>query len=254
MHEYIVMSLNLLTDHAPSFLYTPFSKRIKAIQEMIRNYDPDMIGLQELTPSMFPDLSVLFQTYGIFGDSRHSLIGNEYCSILYKKDRFELVGGKTLWLSPTPELPRSKFLKSQFPRIVTYAYLKDETTDEIFTVFNTHLDSNFASIRSLQAEVLASIIVEREKGDFSILTGDFNSTSKEDALSILYKTGMKDLVEDRIGSTLRGKLGSLRMHELPIDHVFVSRNITVTNVKKITDSYEGIYPSDHYPVICYINV
>lgn len=254
MHEYVVMSLNLLTDSAPKWIYPSFSHRSKAIHQMIHTYDPDIIGLQELTKNMFPHFKESFQTYGIFGDSRHSLIGDEYCSILYKKDQFELLGGKTLWLSSTPEIQSSKFKKSQFPRIVTYAYLKDKRNDHIFTVFNTHLDANLRSVRSLQAEVLSSIILEKEKGDFTILTGDFNSTSREDALSILAKTSMKDLVSDTIGSTLRGQIGSMRMHQLPIDHIFVTRNIMASNVKKITESDAGVHPTDHYPVIAYLNL
>lgn len=254
MNEYVVMSLNLLSDHMPSFLYTPFDQRITAIDRMIQMYDPDIIGVQELTKTMFPCLKEIFKTYNVFGDARHSLVNNEYCSILYKKDKFELLGGKTLWLSNTPEIQSSKFKKSQFPRIVTYIYLKDKETDHIFTCFNTHLDANLSSVRALQAEVLSSIILEKEKGDFTILSGDMNSTSREDALSILHKTGMKDLVSDTLGSTLRGRIGSMRMHQLPIDHVFVTRNIMASNIKKITDSYEGIFPSDHYPVIAYLNL
>ena len=83
-----IMSLNLLTSGARLPGNPPFSIRIHAIQSMLQEYDPDIIGVQELTAGMFPYMSNILERYEIFGDSRHSLVSNEYSSILFKKDRY----------------------------------------------------------------------------------------------------------------------------------------------------------------------
>lgn len=245
---YTIMSLNLLTSGVRLPGNPPFYKRITSINKLLQQYQPDIIGVQELTNDMFIYMSDIYKTYNIFGDSRHSHVSDEYSSILYNKEKFTLIDAKTLWLSQTPEKEGSKFLLSQFPRIVTYVHVKDISTNTDFTVFNTHLDNNLAHIRTKQAIVLKKIIQTYAKGEFTILTGDFNCTSKSIALNIL-QSELTDTIDDSIGSTLRGSVGSFIQRHLPIDHILISNNLQATDAKKIQTSYNGIYPTDHYPVI-----
>jgi hypothetical protein len=76
MKEYAIMTLNLMTDHLILNGNASFVKRASAITAMIKELHPDLIGVQELTRTMFPYLQEVFADYGIFGDSRHSLIGS----------------------------------------------------------------------------------------------------------------------------------------------------------------------------------
>lgn len=251
MNSFKIMSLNLLTSGANIPGNPPFNIRITAIKSMLEEYTPDIIGVQELTDSMFPYLKDILNKYAIFGESRHSLLSDEYSSILFNKDKYELIEGKTLWLSDTVTKKGSKYLLSQFPRIVTYVYLKDKLTNKTFTVFNTHLDANFPFIRTKQAIILSKIIHKYQQGDFTLLCGDFNCTRLSPALRILSKR-LKDLSYDEMGSTLRGNVGSLLYKHLPIDHIFISDNLSIDEVNKITSSYNTIYPTDHYPVIANI--
>lgn len=252
MKEYSILTLNMMTDTLIPHGGLKFSRRGPAIAEMIQQLHPDLIGVQELTRTMYPYMQDIFKEYGIFGDSRHSMTNDEYSSILYRKDKFELIGGSTLWLSQTPEKPGSKLLRSVCPRIVTFGYLKDKETDDFFTFANTHLDYGLASVRNQQAEILAKILMERQKGSFLFVTGDFNTTSESDALHIFQKVHLTDVVKNDLGSTLRGPLGSIRQHHHPIDHIYISRGLSVMNVKKIRSRYQGVFPTDHYPVIAYI--
>ena len=248
MNSFKIMSLNLLTSGANIPSNPPFNIRIKAISSMLEEYTPDIIGVQELTDSMFPYLKDILNKYSIFGESRHSLLSDEYSSILFNKDKYELIEGKTLWLSDTVTKKGSKYLLSQFPRIVTYVYLKDKLTNKTFTVFNTHLDANFPFVRTKQAIILSKIIHKYQQGDFTLLCGDFNCTRLSPALRLLNKR-LKDLSYDEMGSTLRGNVGSFLYKHLPIDHIFISDNLSIDEVNKITSSYNTIYPTDHYPVI-----
>lgn len=251
-NTYTIMSLNLLTSGVRLPGNPPFYKRITSINKMIQEYKPDIIGVQELTKDMMIYMSDIKKTYDIFGESRHSHVSDEYSSILYHKEKFDLLNAKTLWLSPTPEKIGSKFLTSQFPRIVTFVHLKDKQTNIEFTAFNTHLDNNFNSVRTKQAIALKKIIEQYQEGEFTILTGDFNCTSRSLALSIL-QTELNDTIPDTIHSTLRGSVGSYIQRQLPIDHIFISKHLVTSNTQKITKSYDNIYPSDHYPVITTIH-
>lgn len=253
MNNYSIMSLNLLTSGARLPGNPSFPKRIDAIQKMIHEYNPDIIGVQELTKFMFPYFKNILQTYEIFGDSRHSLVGDEYSSILFNKEKFELHEGKTFWLSNQSEKQGSKFFFSQFPRIVTYIYLKDKETNKTFSVFNTHLDANFAFVRTKQALALSRIINANQKGDFTILTGDFNCTCTSKALRTLRTNKLNDLITKSFGTTLRGSVGSYRFKHLPIDHIFVSANLQPCSVTKITTSYENVFPTDHFPVFAVVS-
>ncbi len=246
-NEISIMSLNLLTSHLRTFRYKSFSKRSIAIKQMIQQYQPDIIGVQEMNQTMYTALSDLFDTYEIHGESRHSKHNDEYCSILFKKEKYELLKTKTLWLSNSPIIPSSKHPFSQFPRIVTYAYLKDKKTNQTFTVYNTHLDSNFELVRHFQARALSQIIQDTQKGAYTILTGDFNCNSLSSAYKII-QTPFMDLVDDSIGSTLRGTFGSIRYHHIPIDHIFISPKCKKSHVTKITSKFSNIYPTDHFPI------
>lgn len=252
MKEYSIMTLDLAADRFYPGSEKKLIRRAEAVTAMIKELHPDLIGLQGLTRTMFPHLKEVFASYGIFGDSRHSLINDEYSSILYRKDQFDLIGGDTKWLSHTPDQRGSKVLHSIYPRIVTFGYFKDKETQDFFTFANTHLDFLQASVINEQAEILAKILMEREKGSFLFVTGNFNATHDTDALHLFQKTHLVDAVKDEIGSTLRGPLGSRRQDHHPIDHIYISRGLSVLNVRKIRSRYRNIYPSDHYPVIAYI--
>lgn len=251
MSTYAFMSFNVLTD---SFFLPgnpPFSIRKKAIRKMIDAYHPDLIGTQEINHQMLSEISSTFPGYTTFGDSRHALYADEYNLIFYRSDRFELRNGRTFWLSPHPEKKGSRFPGSQFPRIVTIAHMHDLQTNTDFTFANTHLDANFSHVRQWQTEVLLKLLDAYAYGSFTVLTGDFNATQGSREISLL-QAEMKDLVNPSIGSTLRGRIGSMRNHQLPIDHIFIAPSIDHASIRKITDSYDGVYPSDHYPVLAVI--
>lgn len=252
MEEYAVMTCNLMTDLAVLKGEHQFSKRAKAVTEMIQELHPDFIGVQELTRSMYPYLQEVFQDYGIFGDARHSLINDEYTSILYRKEKFEFIGGDTKWLSHTPDQKGSKLVHSFYPRIVTFGYFKNMASGAIFTVANTHLDHGLASVRNEQANILAHILMVQQKGNFLFVTGDFNTTSASDALHIFQKVHLQDVVKADLGSSQRGLLAKKRYQNHPIDHIYTSKGISVLNVQKVKKKFGGYYPSDHYPIIAYI--
>lgn len=248
-----VMTLNILNNSLYGYGNSRFKRRIEAIREMIRETQPDLIGVQELTAEMLPAMESLLETYGWVGDSRRSHINNEYSVILYKKERFEVLRHETFWLSDTPQVLGSRFQLSQFPRITVFALMKDRDTGEQFSFFNTHLDVNLSEVRRLQAMVLRDLILTHHRGEFTLVTGDFNDVRNSAPLNAVYEAGLEDLSDDTLGSTLRGRIGSARYHNRPIDHILISDKVRALDVTKISRSYNGCWPSDHYPLLAVLS-
>ena len=108
MSEYRVMTVNMWADFTHLFGTKVFSHRIHSIEALIDTYHPDVIGAQEVTSSMMKYMDRILREYGICGKQRKSLMNNEANPVLYRKDRFELLEEKTLWLSDTPEVEGSR--------------------------------------------------------------------------------------------------------------------------------------------------
>lgn len=244
-----IMTLNMLTDSLYSYGDSRFSVRIKAIEEMIRVNAPDVIGLQELTDRMLPLMTGILADYALTGESRGSRINNEYSAILYRRDRFSLLKEQTYWLSRTPLKKGSRMFGSQFPRICSCAVLKDGSTEETFTVFNTHLDLNFPRVRHQQAMVLRDLIRSGQSGSFTAVTGDFNDVTGSLTLRLVCEAGLIDTSDPVLGSTLRGRIGSWLHKNRPIDHILLSRHISDYKITKIDTPFKGYWPSDHYPLL-----
>lgn len=253
MNTYTVMSLNLWCDFMHIIGTKGFSYRIHSIEKLVSTYHPDIIGTQEMTYAMMPYVKeTLLKEYGIFGAHRKSLMNNEANPILYRKDKFDFVKGTTLWLSDTPDIEGSRYLLSQFPRIVTLVTLRDKESGQTVTFANTHLDVNFSFMRLKQAQTLCKIL-KNEKNPVC-LTGDFNSNQTQDSIRTILSHGFQDCASDAFGSTLRGKIGSARFANLPIDHIFYNNQFTFIRSQKITDTPDNIWPSDHYPLLATIKI
>ncbi len=108
------------------------------------------------------------------------------------------------------------------------------------SVYNTHFSYESASIRKKQfSEVLA--IMDADKNDYKILTGDFNAEEKEFA-------GF--LKNYRVVNTSETKFYDYKYKRIAmsqIDNIIVSKNITVLNARAIPTEY-----SDHYPLFAFL--
>ena len=254
MSELKIMTLNVKN----ASITSSFAKRAVSIQELVRWHDPDIIGIQELIDPMIEYLPQLTETYTFFGKARGSSGNtNERTCLLFKKERFEFLKGDTFWLSPDPTVKGSRFVESLFPRIATYALLKDRLTDQTFTFANTHLDHILPSTRAKQAAVLRDKLIEVKDGDYLVLTGDFNSSYLSRAVHILVtspKLDLKDTVPVDGVSTIRAFVQAGTSQFRPIDHILVTNDLEVLKSEIITGMYMGRYPSDHCPVLTVVKL
>ncbi len=161
----------------------------------------------------------------------------------YKKDRFKAIKCRTYWLGPDIYNP-SRFEGAYFNRIFTTAVLFDKKTNKKFQVISTHLDDRFPEIREKQGIVLSNY-VKTQKSPLMIL-GDFNSEPKENAYKHVRKV-LIDVGEEFNETNITWHSYDKWPHER-IDFFFRTEDIKVKSFELIKDEYEGLAPSDHYPL------
>ena len=144
------------------------------VSAMIRNYMPDLLGVQEADGEWMSVLNNRLSKngYAYVGIGRDSDGKGERSAIFYRADKLELIESKTLWLSATPDVV-SRVEGALCNRIVTMATFKRLSDGKVFTHANTHLDHSNSDVRSQQVTYLDRYIKEFTDGEF-IVTGDFN--------------------------------------------------------------------------------
>ena len=234
--------------------------RKNIVANFIRKFDIDIIGTQESAFKQFPAFNELLPDYAYFGESS---LGNKdgrvMNLIIYKKSKYKLHKNATLWLAPTPEV-KTKILDSAEPRTVTYGKFSDNKTGKIFYVFSTHLDHRGKKAKPAQAKYLMDIIKETTKGAPYFLVGDFNSGEGSkvikhiksqqgvlDARDISKKEpiNMPQTYHAFKGHTQKGDKNAKR-----IDFLFISAPSEVESYEVSDYNENGVYPSDHYPIVC----
>ncbi len=234
-----------------------FLSRTDAITELVKSTDPDLIGVQELMDYMPEALPWLTETYGFYGKKRNSFTADERCCVLYRKERFRLLDGKTFWLSKTPEVPGSRYPLSVFPRIVTIACMEDREDGSRFTFANTHLDHLLPDSRLRQCRVLSSLLHEHRSGSFLILTGDFNSTAADPGARILLEDPdlhLRNIADPDARSSIKNLIQSAASHYRPIDLIMASDHLETVNAHLCSSMYCGKYPSDHMPLSAELSI
>ncbi len=218
-------------------------------------YAPDIFGIQEGLVQQVNYLDASLENYDFVGAGRDDgKTKGEYCAIFYNKYKFQLLGEHTFWLSETPEKV-SKGWDAAYERICTYAFFMDKATGNNFWVFNTHFDHIGELARQKSAELIVEKIKEVNKDELPVfILGDFNLNEETRAIHYLsshYNDARKVSSQEPFGPF--GTFTGFEFHEPVkdrIDYIFCSKDII--EVKKygvLTDSKEGRYPSDHFPVM-----
>lgn len=232
--------------------------------DMIRKYDPDIIGTQEGLKEQIDYLMDHLPEYVMIGEGRKGGDDDEHMAIFFKKDKFRLREMHSFQLSETPDIIGSG--PEVNPRMVTWARFafinrpakgeaspypmnyRDhwENTQE-FYLFNTHY---FSRRDQPLARLNASrLILERIKaldrfGEWTaerplFLMGDFNCKPGSAPYNVF--------VGDK-NSNVPGLLHDTIENGKDIDWILYKGNVEVLRYEEVDYNVDGAYPSDHKPI------
>lgn len=226
--------------------------------KMLEYYSPDLIGMQEACPDQLADLDANLTDYGRVGVGRDDgKKKGEHCPIFYNKKRFVLIKSGNFALSTTPTVYGVKGWDAAYPRIATWAILKDRKTGRKIAYFNTHLDNEGTVARREGIKLVLEKAKKLAPNLPLLVSGDFNCTDVTGPFDILNAAGLKSIYQ--LSPVVYGPkwsyhdYGRAKPEELELlDYVFVSKAFDVKRARVIQDKPEGHYLSDHYPVIAQI--
>ncbi|MBQ6239495.1 MAG: endonuclease/exonuclease/phosphatase family protein [Firmicutes bacterium] len=212
------------------------------------NTHADIIGLQECMQVHYDRIGRALRGYGSFIDYRDDSGNPEGCPIFYNLSKFELTGKGTFWLSETPDR-MSKGWGAACYRTCSYVLLRQKADGKELAVFNTHLDhvSEEARINGIRL-ILQKL---REFGGMPcVIMGDLNDFESSETYRAA--TQLFDDAKYRTDDTDSGATyhawGEKPDYEA-IDYFLVSKNgLDVLQYKVVRTTYNGVYPSDHYPI------
>jgi endonuclease/exonuclease/phosphatase family metal-dependent hydrolase len=225
---------------------------------VIREAMPDLLGVQEAREVQINDLKEALPEYEFYGIGRDDgKSGGEFSGIFFLKDRFTQKNAGSFWLSETPDQPGTTFSFNKLPRIASWVKLTDKKANREFVFLNMHWDHQDASAR----EKTGVLVRERLKTIASevpaIVTGDLNSHEDTKAFTALVGAtgeGRKLLDSYRELHPERTKNESTfddwngRIKGSRIDFVLYTDEFKPVAADIVRTNYDGLWPSDHYPV------
>ena len=280
-----VMSFNVQTENGTQ---VDFDLRAEMLRDLMDQLQPDSIGMQEVTTGWIyrMDTFAFNASYAGVGEGRTP--GGEASSIYYRKDKFDLVNSGTFWLSETPDVSGSYLEASLYPRICTWAHLRDKVTGYEYIHVNTHLDhlggSDGRSLRTAQTRVILEYLKSLPDVPM-VMTGDFNqakTNSEENTYAIFKNVLGQSTFTASTGEKMTGNFSDARAEakdtvasdawasmtaywqegtdkynpaKKPIDYVFYTTgDFDAMVYRNIHYHRDGIYMSDHLPQYCELHV
>ncbi len=236
-----------------------WENRRPIMMEMLREYHPDIFGVQEGLRFQLDELIEALPGYACFGEGRKGLDESEHTAIFYNVNRIYCIEGHTFWLSETPEIPGSISWDTSQSRLATWGRFQIKSTGVPFYFFNTHLDHRSESARQHSAQLVWSRV--RDKRGIAFLTGDFNCTER--SLAWQYLTGGTRLNSDETGgftdvwhaaeeqknpvSTFHGYSGPQEANQR-IDWILMRPALRVLKAETVVYQKNSLYASDHFAV------
>jgi endonuclease/exonuclease/phosphatase family metal-dependent hydrolase len=253
-----VVSYNIRFDN-PNDGSNVWANRKDRVAGLLRFHKADIICIQEALFNQIGDLKAALPEFDYYGVGREDgKKGGEFCPVFFDRSRFKILESGTFWLSETPEKAGSTAWYATLPRITTWVKFRDLASGGDFFIFNTHLDHASQEARDNGSALIMEKINRMCEGFPVILAGDFNDKpGSKPYNNVIYNGGAIQMFDARAaanfphyGSTFTfvgwdfiGVPGKI------IDYIFVNQKVNVICHAIINDNWDGVYPSDHLPVL-----
>jgi endonuclease/exonuclease/phosphatase family metal-dependent hydrolase len=233
-----------------------WDERREAVRQVIGDMQADVIAFQEMETFVggsfnteniqldwvlehYPEYSA-----GAYGDAAEFPITQP---IIYRTDQFELLDQGWFFYSETPDKIYSPTFNDSYPAFTTWVELMHRGSGQRLKIVNNHFDYGSGSNRRKSARLVADRIGPwLDAGIPTAVLGDFNAPSFWSPMGFLKKQGLK-LVRPA-GSTFHFNRG---WNLIPaIDHILINDALATNGrLVRFDDDYQGVYPSDHYPIL-----
>ena len=264
-NELSVISFNIRVTGGISELINPnrWSSRRAATPAMIKDYCPDIFGVQEALSDQLTYVGDNLPNYSYVGVGRedgkeiseitNSKESGEIMAIFYNTSEIKLLEWGTYLLSETPD-ETSKGWDAGYKRTMTWAKREMKYSGKKFFYVNTHLDSDGALARKNGLKLILDKVAEKNTDNLPVvLTGDFNIIPTDSVLEVLVDAEMLDA---RTTATTTDDLATFNgfgaADESPrvIDYIYYRGFSSCPEYETIVKQYENIqYISDHYPIV-----
>ncbi len=260
-----VMSYNIRYSNTIDLGDTSWDSRRQPSIDMIRDENPDIIGLQEPRADQREELAgALGDVYTMYSAVDNGVADNRtgHTAIMYRTDRFTVLDKGHFWLSPTPDVesrPEWGATDTQY-RTTIWLHLYDNMAGKEFYFYNTHLPYQSADKAARTECVKLNVARMKEKAGRSIpvfITGDMNTSadSRDDRSGCLepYFEWMWAARDEAVNLnpeafSFNGFGEGSPTYRWNLDHIFY-RKVTPLEFKVVdSDSYGVKYISDHYPI------
>ncbi len=224
--------------------------RKEAVANVVMQHRPTIIGLQEVLHDQLLFLKDQWPGYDHFGvgrdDGRES---GEYAPVFFDTTAFQLLEGRTVWLSPTPDVP-SMGWDATCKRIVTLVHLLDRIKGDSLWVANTHWDAAGKEARLQSARLLVDLLAgPGVRGKRSIFMGDLNARLKSPPIDFLQQNMIDACPKGRSSRGTFNGFKRLPLFSKRIDWVWLSDHWRVDDYEVPRPKVKCRQVSDHFPVI-----
>jgi endonuclease/exonuclease/phosphatase family metal-dependent hydrolase len=225
------------------------------VAEIIRREAPDVLAIQEGLAFQLDELDPVLAGYRKLGQHRDGGTDGEFSGLYVRTDRVRLVDWGEFWLSPTPDVVASRGWDAALPRMAVWADVVPDGGDTVVRVYGTHFDHRGEVARVESARLIAEQALAA--GRPTVVMGDLNVPDGSEAVRTFadlgYRSAVVTLHPDETLGTFNG-FTDPRGGEQRIDHVLVGPGLRPTAAAILDDRVDGLFPSDHFPVVAVVVV
>jgi endonuclease/exonuclease/phosphatase family metal-dependent hydrolase len=214
--------------------------------------------MQEALKHQLEELKTLLPGFEYHGVGRDDGISKgEHSAIFIRTERFRVLAKGDFWLSETPGKPGYGW-DARINRICSWVKLVDQRSGREFFVFNAHYDHQGVKARIESSKLIEKKIMEIAGQAHVIFMGDLNGNHQSEWYRHIAASELKDaLLQAPDPYIPSGSFNGFRKDGIQkdvIDHIFVSKGFQVSKAGILTDTYDGKFPSDHFPVMAVITL
>jgi endonuclease/exonuclease/phosphatase family metal-dependent hydrolase len=227
----------------------PFRK--SAYPTLVNRFPSDFFCFQEANDFQIDYLKGLLPNHGVIG-RRMPAPAFWQSNVIFYHRKWECIHEEHFFLSPTPDIP-SRHQKSRWPRQCTVGVFRN--IGRVIICVNTHFDFE-SGVQQQSAELILCRIARLDNSLPTVILGDFNAGPSSECYKTFtqpshglfpLETGFKNAFLPPFPGTHHGFTGKHNGEH--IDWILYRGGINRKNADIVTDLFNGIYPSDHFPLI-----